>query len=77
MFLLGSERLTSAAFPEAVEVDRAQTQVDEDQKGLSREGSTQKTEKLRTFMTKKAAQVAVEAYWLVQKKDLSMVLALN
>lgn len=32
-------------------------------------------EKLRTFMTKKAAQVPVDAYWLVQKKDLSMVLA--
>lgn len=38
-------------------------------------GSTQKMEKLRTFMMKKAAQVPVEAYWLVQKKDLSIILA--
>lgn len=28
-------------------------------------------------MTKKAAHVAEEAYWLVQKKDLSIVFALN
>lgn len=77
MFLLGSERLTSAAFPETIEINSTETQVYEDEEGLNSRKKTQKTEKLRTFMTKKAAQVPVDAYWLVQKKDLSIVLALN
>lgn len=69
--------LTARALVEAVEVDEAETEVDEDEQGLHRAGATQKTEKLSTFITKKAAQVPEEAYWLVQKKDLSIVFAWN